>query len=158
MADVPDVGFELLHAEVVRILKEGVVNRSNTEMKLKLEELGYRVGQGWIEKCTKDRAPFRDDLDVMKFVCKEFWMSIYNKQVDNLRTNHQGVFVLQDNTFHFLGRVSSSVQHTEESQMYLAFPGGMLKGALAAIGVNCSVGYEITSMPACKFTITVQPS
>ena len=78
--------------------------------------------------------------------------------------------MLQDNTFHFLGRVSSSVQHTEESQMvcmtllsnsvhsiyqallfqYLAFPGGMLKGALAAIGVNCSVGYEITSMPACK--------
>jgi hypothetical protein len=116
MAEIPDTLFELLHAEIVQVLKSGSPARSNTDVKLKLEEMGYRVGQGWIEKCTKDRPPFRDNLDIMKFICKEFWTSIYNKQVDNLRTNHQGVFVLQDNKFHFFGQMSSSAQYTEEAQ------------------------------------------
>ena len=25
----------------------------------------------------------------MKFICKDFWNSVFKKQVDNLRTNHQ---------------------------------------------------------------------
>jgi len=32
----------------------------------------------------------------MKFICTDFWSSINKKQIDNLRTNHQGVYVLQD--------------------------------------------------------------
>jgi len=38
---------------------------------------------------TKDCPSFKDDLDVMKFLCKEFWSTVFKKQIDNLRTNHQ---------------------------------------------------------------------
>jgi len=40
-------------------------------------------------RITRDCPRFKDELDLMKFVCKDFWMALYRKQVDNLRTNHQ---------------------------------------------------------------------
>lgn len=42
-----------------------------------------------IYRFTKDCSRFKDELDVLKFVCKEFWNGVFKKQVDNLRTNHQ---------------------------------------------------------------------
>lgn len=42
-----------------------------------------------IARMTKDRPRFHDTLDVIKFVCKEFWLSIFKKQIDNLKTNHR---------------------------------------------------------------------
>lgn len=38
---------------------------------------------------TKECSRFKDELDTMKFICKDFWNSVYKKQIDNLRTNHQ---------------------------------------------------------------------
>ena len=55
----------------------------------KLENTGFRVGQGLIERFTKDTARFKDELDIMKFICKDFWTTVFKKQIDNLRTNHQ---------------------------------------------------------------------
>lgn len=40
-------------------------------------------------RLTKDTARFKDELDVMKFICKDFWTCVFKKQIDNLRTNHQ---------------------------------------------------------------------
>ena len=51
----------------------------------------------------------------MKFICKDFWTAIYRKQIDNLRTNHQGVYVLQDNRFKFMTQISNSKQYMEGS-------------------------------------------
>ena len=43
------------------------------------------------------------------------FFGIYSKflKVDNLRTNHQGVYVLQDNKFRFLASISNSRQYLE---------------------------------------------
>lgn len=76
-----------------------------------LNFLGYKI----IEKLTKDWARFRDELETIKFICTDFWTSIYKKQIDNLRTNHHGVYVLQDNSFRFLTRLSSGSQYLEHS-------------------------------------------
>lgn len=38
---------------------------------------------------TKDTSRYKDELDTMKFICKDFWSTLYKKQIDNLRTNHQ---------------------------------------------------------------------
>lgn len=43
----------------------------------------------FLKRFTKDCPTFKEDLDVMKFLCKEFWSTIFKKQIDNLRTNHQ---------------------------------------------------------------------
>ena len=37
---------------------------------------------------------FSDTLDNIKFICKDLWAACWDKQVDNLRTNHRVRFVL----------------------------------------------------------------
>jgi len=64
-------------------------------------------------RLTKEWPRFKDELDTMKFICTDFWSSINKKQIDNLRTNHQGVYVLQDNAFRFLTRLSAGRQYLE---------------------------------------------
>ncbi|KKY33853.1 putative trafficking protein particle complex subunit 6b [Diaporthe ampelina] len=55
----------------------------------RLETLGYRVGQGLVERFSRDRPRFNDTLDVIKFLCKDLWMLVFRKQIDNLKTNHR---------------------------------------------------------------------
>ena len=55
----------------------------------RLESLGYRVGQGLSERFSRDRPRFTDQLDVIKFLCKDVWMVVFKKQIDNLKTNHR---------------------------------------------------------------------
>lgn len=55
----------------------------------RLEKLGYRVGQGLSEKYSKDRPRFADQLDIIKFLCKDIWTVVFKKQIDNLKTNHR---------------------------------------------------------------------
>jgi len=45
-------------------------------------------------------------LDAIKFICKDLWILVFRKQIDNLKTNHRGIFVLTDNRFHPLSRMS----------------------------------------------------
>lgn len=81
---------------------------------------------------TMDRPRFTDNLEAIKFICKDFWSELFKKQIDNLKTNHrvgtgiwtqshitfvqnlllnifsplQGTFVLQDNRFRWLAHMS----------------------------------------------------
>jgi hypothetical protein len=45
-------------------------------------------------------------LDSIKFICKDLWPLLFRKQIDNLKTNHRGVFVLTDQRFQPISRVS----------------------------------------------------
>ena len=56
---------------------------------VRLERLGFRVGQGLCERFSRDRPRFTDHLDVIKFICKDLWGVLYKKQIDNLKTNHR---------------------------------------------------------------------
>lgn len=56
---------------------------------------------------SRDRPRFNDTLDVIKFVCKDLWTLVFRKQVDNLKTNHRGVYVLTDNAFRPFSRMST---------------------------------------------------
>lgn len=56
---------------------------------VRLERLGFRVGQGLCERFSRDRPRFTDQLDVIKFICKDLWGIMYKKQIDNLKTNHR---------------------------------------------------------------------
>lgn len=38
---------------------------------------------------SKDKARLGDTLEVIKFICKDFWLAVFKKQVDNLKTNHR---------------------------------------------------------------------
>lgn len=59
---------------------------------VRLERLGFRVGQGLCERFSRDRPRFTDQLDVIKFICKDLWTVVFKKQIDNLKTNHRVSF------------------------------------------------------------------
>ena len=124
----------------------------------KLELLGYNTGYRFIERLARDYPKFKDELDLLKFICKDFWVAVFRKQIDNLRTNHQGVYVLQDNSFKFLSKTSEDRQYLEASPKFVAFTCGLVRGSLANLGVKTVVTAEVTNMPACKFQVQVQRS
>ncbi|CAG7941040.1 unnamed protein product [Penicillium nalgiovense] len=133
--------FDFLLIELVpmaeRMAKELATEGKETEDEevrettfFRLESLGYRVGQGLAERFARDRPRFTDNLDVIKFLCKDLWTILFKKQVDNLKTNHR----------------------------YLWFPCGIIRGALANLGINTTVQAETSDLPGATFQIkTLQP-
>ncbi|KAM0092348.1 hypothetical protein ACP6JD_004181 [Aspergillus fumigatus] len=126
----------------------------------RLESIGYRVGQGLAERFSRDRPRFTDNLDVIKFLCKDLWTILFKKQVDNLKTNHRGVYVLTDNSFRPFARMSmaSRSEATAMAQAFLWFPCGIIRGALSNMGIATTVQAETSELPGATFQIkTVQP-
>lgn len=68
----------------------------------------------------------------------------------------QGVFVVQDFNFRWLSSFSSSSdQHTKDmALLFLLFPCGMIRGALANLGVTAIVNADITTLPGCTFVLS----
>ena len=46
---------------------------------------GFRVGRQLAERYTANRARLGEPLEVIKFICKEFWADVFRKQVTVLR-------------------------------------------------------------------------
>ncbi|XP_043930160.1 trafficking protein particle complex subunit 6B isoform X3 [Protopterus annectens] len=150
--------FMFLHSEIVSYIYKSTEQAEvvNGGCILRVENLGLQIGQGNIERFTKDTARFKDELDIMKFICKDFWTSVFRKQIDNLRTNHQGIYVLQDNKFRLLTPMSATKQYLEHAPKYLAFTCGLVRGALSNVGIKSIVTAEVSTMPACKFQVMIQ--
>lgn len=73
----------------------------------RLEALGQDVGARLAERHAHYHERMQHDLDKVKFLCKEFWEATFRKQVDVLRTNHRGLYVLTDNNFRWLATVAA---------------------------------------------------
>lgn len=95
----------------------------------------------------------------MKFVCKELWTAVFRKQIDNLKTNHRGTFVLTDNVFGPLRRCSLEAGKMEEARAlaapFLNFPQGVVRGALMALGLDAEVAAEVAGpgLPGVTFLV-----
>ncbi|KPV73674.1 uncharacterized protein RHOBADRAFT_38274 [Rhodotorula graminis WP1] len=100
-----------------------------------------------------------ETLEVVKFVCKDVWTALYDKQVDNLRTNHRGVYVLLDQSLRSLRALSAPEGKDEERETarwvkaVLAFPSGIIRGALSNLGVHATVTGESAGLPQASFQI-----
>ncbi|EDV21612.1 uncharacterized protein TRIADDRAFT_30075, partial [Trichoplax adhaerens] len=116
-----------------------------------LDSIGYRVGYSLAERLSKETLRFKDDIDSVKFICRELWNFIYKKQVDNLRTNHSGVYVLVDNHFRFISSMAEGQQYIKLAPVYLYYSCGLIRGALECFGLKCMVTADITSVPVCKY-------
>ena len=78
-------------------------------------------------------------------------------QVDKLQTNHRGVFVLSDTKFKWLEKYSSDdIESKQAAERMLHFPCGMIRGALANLGVLALVNADFNNLPACTFNIRVK--
>lgn len=40
-------------------------------------------------RLPRETLAFREELDILKFLCKDLWVAVFHKQMDSLRTNHQ---------------------------------------------------------------------
>ncbi|OAL51280.1 transport protein particle component [Pyrenochaeta sp. DS3sAY3a] len=143
----------------------------------RLEGLGYRVGLGVVERFSRDSARPTTPLDAIKFLCKDLWTLLFKKQIDNLKTNHRGIYVLTDNTFKPLTRMSFDTKKYDAAmqaalvaqtgdpalgrdansqtrvQPFLYFPAGVIRGCLESLGIKATVTAECAALPAATFQI-----
>ncbi|TXT12861.1 hypothetical protein VHUM_01262 [Vanrija humicola] len=125
------------------IVEEAVATR--------MERIGFMVG-GFVA----ENAPIASHLDIIKFICKDLFLHVYGKQIDNLRTNHRGVFVLQSHAFPPLAGLSSyrgAAADLEAARVHLVFPQALIQGALARLGMVATVTAESAQLPQCTFQI-----
>ncbi|KAH7907193.1 NO signaling/Golgi transport ligand-binding domain-containing protein [Hygrophoropsis aurantiaca] len=133
-----------------------VMDEEDEAVRTRLEAIGMHVGGNFAERLCRDRPLFGDSLDAIKFVCKDLWVSCWDKQVDNLRTNHRGVYVLQDNAFKPISRLSSwqgRAEALQRAKLYVALPAGIIRGTLSRMGMHGTVVPEIAVLPQCTFQI-----
>lgn len=91
--------FDLLIIEIVplalRVINETAAagttasTVNDDDVYYKIEQFGFKLGRNLAEIFTRERERFQNQLDVMKFICKELWPVIFKKQIDNLKTNHR---------------------------------------------------------------------
>eukprot|EP00560_Eucampia_antarctica_P001909 CAMPEP_0197833484 /NCGR_PEP_ID=MMETSP1437-20131217/19199_1 /TAXON_ID=49252 ORGANISM="Eucampia antarctica, Strain CCMP1452" /NCGR_SAMPLE_ID=MMETSP1437 /ASSEMBLY_ACC=CAM_ASM_001096 /LENGTH=227 /DNA_ID=CAMNT_0043437569 /DNA_START=25 /DNA_END=704 /DNA_ORIENTATION=- len=131
----------------------------------KIERLGFDVGYRLCERLAQSKAlapssaasqsapppkvtPEVHALSVMqleavKFLCKEFWTEVFRKQIDKLQTNHRGVFVLKDHELKWLRRLPSDNEIARVAAIkLLAFPCGLIRGALSNLGIAAVVSCD----------------
>ncbi|EGN92930.1 hypothetical protein SERLA73DRAFT_190301 [Serpula lacrymans var. lacrymans S7.3] len=138
-----------------------VLDVEEEAVRARLEAIGTHVGANFTERLCRDRPLFGETLDAIKFICKDVWTSCWDKQVDNLRTNHRGVYVLQDNAFKPISRISSYEgrgEATKQARVYVAMSAGIIKGALSRMGLHGTVTPEITNLPQCTFQVKLPKS
>lgn len=161
---VAESAFEFLLTEVLRVSagsnpEEHLVVDPTKRSTIHgaLEAHGYEVGYRFIERVLQHKIVATDHLEAMKFICKDFWHEVFGKQIDKLQTNHRGVFVLKDLTFRWMTRLSSSQEDAVQAAALhlLQFPCGVIRGALANLGISASVSAENIAPPSCSFNIRI---
>ena len=165
----------LLLALVQQYKKIGDENGwDENKLHTKLQEIGEHLGIRILEKLVKDHARFNRELDIIKFLCKDFWNHCFNKsQVDKLQTNHKGTYVIHDSYFPWIKKISSAnsisskssnndkdkdkpnpnLLETKVALLYLNVTAGMIRGAIKNLGKKATVTVDIPQYPKCYFTI-----
>jgi hypothetical protein len=140
----------------------------------KVERMGYATGYRLCERLAQNKtwnvaavgqdpaaATAAQQLEAVKFLCKEVWVQVFNKQIDKLQTNHRGVFVLRDLELTWLTQFPVQTELSRVSAIrLLAFPCGIVRGCLANLGipsvVSCDFLADGEKMAACSFNIKVK--
>jgi trafficking protein particle complex subunit 6 len=186
---IADPALEFLIAEIVRYAELSCPPEGPTEehsifacemAAAKLERIGYSVGYRLCERLAQTKtfgttagasgnsakkdpaaAVAASQLEAVKFLCKEFWIEVFRKQIDKLQTNHRGVFVLKDLELRWLTRFPNNQENARVTAIQLlAFPCGMLRGALANLGipsvVSCDFLTDGQNMASCSFNVKIK--
>ena len=78
-------------------------------------------------------------------------------KVDKLQTNHRGVYVLSDFRFKWLEKyVHDDAASKHAAATLLQFPCGIVRGALASLGLAAIVTADSSALPACTFSVRIK--
>lgn len=125
----------------------------------RIELYGYQVGKGLAQVFTRSRPRMVQQLEIIKFVCKNLWEVLYKKQMDNLKTNHRDTYVLVDHNFEFCRRMGTSLPPQATAELaypYLCFPAGIIRGFLHAMGLSSTVTVEAPELPMVTFNVRIE--
>ncbi|KAG6502247.1 hypothetical protein ZIOFF_042136 [Zingiber officinale] len=127
------------------------------------QEPSFLVDNCECRRYTIEHPRFSDHLEAIKYA--KIWLELFKKQIDNLKTNHRGTFVLRDNKFCWFTLVSidpsseddeaSQGSSSEAANMLLHFPCGIIRGALSNVGISCAVSADASNLPSCMPSIIV---
>ena len=91
-----DTLFKVLFVQLIEIsLKQSIPDDSEIPQPdqelafYRIERIGFQVGQRLINRLVLGHRLFTDQLDILKYICKDYWLAIFHKQIDNLKTNHK---------------------------------------------------------------------
>ncbi|KAM9907271.1 hypothetical protein OXX79_001049 [Metschnikowia pulcherrima] len=133
---------------------------SNSEdVQLRVEGYGYDLGLRLTEVLmykAATKSKIVDVLEIMKFICRDVWRCLYGKQMDNLRTNHRGTFVLIDNKYKVTAGFSSENGKADvvaKARTYTYLPCGIIRGILSSFGIDAYVSADNSQFPAVSFNI-----
>ena len=96
-----------------------------------------------------------DPLDIVKWMCREFWSEVFRKPVDKLQTNNKGTFLLQDLNFRWAKYISGTAadEPGAVALKFTVFCCGLLRGALAAFDMNMVVHVDVSALPKAVFQV-----
>jgi hypothetical protein len=154
--EVSESAFEYLLSEVLTYYETQKLD--NDLIFQRLENLGFEIGHRYIEKISSQLKPLgTEHLDIIKFICKDFWEELFKKKIDKLQTNHRGVFVLSDHKLTWLSRyqfVDDKLKN--QANRILQFICGILRGGLTNLGLIVVVSAEYTILPSITFNVRVK--
>lgn len=161
--EVNDSLFRFLLIEMVpRTIESSQLQQLTIQqINVKLEMLGYKIGMKLNElllyklndQLIKNQENLINLLEIMKFICKDFWKLLFKKQINNLRTNHRGTFVLVDSNFKLIEHLHlNHPNFNSYVNYYLYFVDGIIKGVLKSFGINSIISHEI-NFPQVNFNI-----
>ena len=178
---VSDASFDFLMTEVLHYVERSTPPKGDSpedaifakEMAAaKMERMGYSVGFRLCERLSQNRVfssggkdsasiAAAAQLEAVKFLCKEVWIEVFRKQIDKLQTNHRGVFVLKDMKLRWLEGLPINREDARITAIQiLAFPCGIIRGALANLGipavVSCDFLADGQNMAACSFNVKIK--
>lgn len=72
-----------------------------------LDSVGYQIGIRLLERLSlKFHQRLFEQRECLKFICKDVWFCLFQKQADRLQTNRRGGYVIQDHSLPPLRRLS----------------------------------------------------
>ena len=79
------------------IHSDSAVSATSSSPTSQLELLGYNTGYRFIERLAKDYPKFKDELDLLKFICKDFWVAVFRSAYTHTQRTYLNIwFVFQE--------------------------------------------------------------
>ncbi|XP_049852450.1 trafficking protein particle complex subunit 6b-like [Schistocerca gregaria] len=154
--------LEFLLGEMVNVVSStrGSSDGDATDASKTLEGIGFTVGHKLMERLCQGTGKLRfeekpssleycKDLEIVKFICKDFWYFVWKRQVEALKTSNSTIprvrYILIDTAFVWLKRFSSySFAETKQlAEKYLCFSAGIIRGAFSNQGIRAKVEVSI---------------
>ncbi|SOV21693.1 trafficking protein particle complex subunit 6A, putative [Plasmodium sp. DRC-Itaito] len=124
----------------------------------KLKDIGKCIGLKLIERMLIYKNEFYDVKDILKFISKDIWYILFNKNSDRIQTQKKGVYIINENDIGFylqhLLIDNETNQKNNFIHYFLILIIGIIKGILKRFKIKAYVTYEL-NYPQCSFQISI---